>query len=111
MLSECKQREAGVLGERASSFINELAQLSRADSVALEVMCLVLLEPRRRTSDADSSLTNALLTQVKNEIREYRLISIAMVHSSQHNERGSGASKTGHVSHILRCTIELLTPC
>lgn len=66
MLSECNQREAGVLGERATNFIDELAQVSRSDTVALEVMCLALLEPWRRTSDANSSLTSALLTQVSN---------------------------------------------
>lgn len=64
MLSECNQREAGVLGERATRFIDELAEVSRTDTVALEVMCLALLEPWRRTSCADSSLTSALLTQV-----------------------------------------------
>lgn len=64
MLSEYNQREAGVLRERATSFIDELAQVSRTDVAALEVMCLALLEPWRRSSDADSSLTSALLTQV-----------------------------------------------
>lgn len=66
ILSERNQREAGVLGERATSFIYELAHVSRTDTVALEVMCLALLEPLRRTCDADSSLTSALLTQVSN---------------------------------------------
>lgn len=66
MLSECDQRGAGVLGVRETSFVDKLAEVSRSDTVALEIMCLALLEPWRRTSDANSSLASALLANVSN---------------------------------------------
>lgn len=61
ILSEGTQRETG---ERATSIISEWAEVSRTDAIALEIMCLALLEPWRQTSHADPSLTAALLTQV-----------------------------------------------
>lgn len=64
-ISESNQREAGVPGERGTTFVDELAEVARTDIVALEVMCLALLEPWRRSSCAVSSSASALLKQAR----------------------------------------------
>lgn len=53
-------------GKRATSFMEELIAIAHRDTIALEVLCLVLLEPWRRTAYIDSlhsPLNNALLQQ------------------------------------------------
>lgn len=53
-------------GNQATSFLEELVEISRGDTIAMEVLCLVLLEPWRRTAHTDSlhsPLNSALLQQ------------------------------------------------
>lgn len=73
LLAECDEEvgkvESGVLGEGATSFIRDMTEVARGDTVALEVMCLMLLlEPQKQTPCRDSPnidlLRRALLEQV-----------------------------------------------
>lgn len=65
---EVGQGEPGVLGERAISFLQDMVQVAREDTVAIEVLCLaLLLKPRKQNSRMDSPgidlLQQALLEQ------------------------------------------------
>lgn len=51
--------EASMIGERATGFIEDLARLARTDIVVLEIMCLALLEPWRRTGYTRTTRTES----------------------------------------------------
>lgn len=62
LLSDAKDdghSEPGMLNERATSFIEELAELARRETLALEILCLVLLEPWRRNEDINTHRTDS----------------------------------------------------
>lgn len=74
-------------GKRATSFVEELVEIGRADTVAVEVLCLILLEPWRRTTHTDSpnsSLNNALLQQASGLIFTTNQ-KVGFVRSREHN--------------------------
>ncbi len=85
LLAACDEEvgkvEPGVLGERATSFIRDMAQVARGDTVAIEVMCLtLLLEPQKRAPCRDSPnidlIRRALLVQVLTFREDPRLWSL-----------------------------------
>lgn len=87
-------------GKQTTSFIEELVEVARRDAVAIEVLCLLLLEPWRRphTDSLHSPLNNALLQQASGRTFATTRKSVCSFTPSQlkPNER---SSDTNHESY------------